>query len=62
MRTSVTANQQAFAHLSYTFLLPSFCVSLKHQVRETGAVVIVSSRGTKDGDWCTGVEGNQRLG
>lgn len=30
VRTSVIANQQIFAHLSYPFFLP--CVSLKQQV------------------------------
>lgn len=62
VRTSVIANQQIFAHLSYPFLLPLLCVSLKHQVPEKGPVVIVTSHGTKDGNWCAGVEGNQRLG
>ena len=62
VRTSAVANQQIFAHLSYPFLLPLLCVCLKYQVPERGPVVIVSSHGTKDGNWHAGVEGNQRLG
>lgn len=61
-RTSVIANQQIFAHLSYPFHLPLLCVSLKHQVAERGSVVIVSSHGTKDGNWCGWCGGQPEAG
>lgn len=58
VRISAIAKHHIFAHISYPFLLPLLCVSLKHQGPERGPVVVAPSHG----NCCAGVEGSQSLG